>query len=351
MRLTLQQIAKLVDLIQDAFSIDEFRALTFGRLGIDFDTEAPNGPYDQRVRDLVDVLQARGLSGDLVEAVGAESLNASQRRTLQEILSQDFVAPTNDPHEAILLGRLSFMNRTRLRQHLKEFTNPGAHSGRVIVVRGPSPSGKTHSWHLVRHLAHLANAKPEFVPIGYKASCGPVDLMLRIRRILGLSDRDWPVLADDPQESQASVQLADWFMGRLPELRIPRWLVIDDLNGPSPTLDTLELVNELAVRIENAKPDNLWLVLLGFDRRITGGARPYILEDDALPPSRVEIEAFFRSLGTAYGQNLSAPVLTRFVEEALAGATEALDHDGLAALVQRIERLSARVQEAGGFPT
>jgi hypothetical protein len=45
--------------------------------------------------------------------------------------------------------------------------------------------------------------------------------------------------------------------------------VIDDLNYPIVTPAVLETVRELAFRVEDEKPRNLWLILLGYNSPIT----------------------------------------------------------------------------------
>ena len=173
--------------------------------------------------------------------------------------------------------------------------------------------------------------------------------MEAVRLVLGLTRDNWPPLTDTPQDSQIAKQLASWFVGELPNIIQPVWLVIDDLNGTMPTKETLELVEDLAERIEELHPDNLWLIVIGLKRDVPDGQ--YMLQDRANSPDRPEVHRYFESLAVAYGQAIPGAHLDRFVDEVFDTLEPPFSHDDLTTVNRRIERLSAMVQKNGGFPS
>ena len=154
-----------------------------------------------------------------------------------------------------------------------------------------------------------------------------------------------------PQDTQAAKQLATWFHGKMASITKPVWLIIDDLNGTKPTYETLELIEHLAILVERHKPDNLWLVLVGFGRQITDETARFMLEEEAFAPARADVRRFFESLGACYSQTLPPAHLDKYVDTAFKSIVPPLDHQTLQELARNIERISDKVQVDGGFPS
>ena len=159
---------------------------------------------------MIKELQTKGKSGDLLHAIEQDHTTPNITRTLGKIKKTHYTSPTNKVTDAILLGSKAFVNRDKLRQHLRDFSHADPFSARVILISGEPVTGKTHSWLLIRHLAtQIGNARPVCVGLNQLSPCEPLQLMERIRRVLSLSKQDWPELADSPQDSQISTQLVD----------------------------------------------------------------------------------------------------------------------------------------------
>ena len=91
--------------------------------------------------------------GELLEMVRTRG-NARLKTIAAQLMAPTYISPTNDPHDAIILGRTAFIARLDLRSRIRDFTtgvNP--FTTRVAVVRGNSPGGKSYTWEFLRHLA------------------------------------------------------------------------------------------------------------------------------------------------------------------------------------------------------
>ncbi len=353
MRLTLQQIDKLVDLIPKAFTLADYRMFLDDELGITLDNIAPDGTYEKRILKSIEFLNSEpgGRGDELLHALKVKTTNVAAQKLLSQIARHDYVSPTRDADDAIMMGKLAFVNRSGLRKLLIDFYSPDDFTSHVLQIRGESVSGKSHSWNLIRHIAlKRSNAKPVRIKLDRLDSGDPVSLMSHIRLNLNLSEEGWPLLPDDPQDTQAAKQLASWFHGKMATIEEPIWLVIDDLNGPKPTPETKELIEHLAVLVDTHKPDNLWLVLVGFERQITDDVGRHMLEDEAFAPEHADVKAFFKMLGKSYDQELEEAALDALADKALKSIGPPLDHKKLQTLSHNIERMTQKIQSAGGFP-
>jgi hypothetical protein len=130
-----------------------------------------------------------------------------------------------------------------------------------------TPGGKTYSWEYLRHLALEVGAVPQ--PLRLKdVAYEPRDLVYAVGQLLQLDVRALPRLADRPQHMRMNVLLT-WFQGQLADVKRPYWLVVDDLNEPSVSREIRACVYRMAKIVEQIKPNNLWVALLGYNEQIT----------------------------------------------------------------------------------
>lgn len=276
MPLTLTQIDVLAEAFNIGMSPTELAIFT-DLLGFNLNNEVPPGSVKERAREFIKRMNSNRPPRDseLLEMLQRMGNNANLQALARQLSRRPFFSPTNDEHDAILLGDLQtapeqtkpFVAREPLRQKIKAFTlNPGVNSPHVLIIHGDQSCGKSYSWIYIRHLAtHFnVNAKPVRLRDGLST---PLALVQGLAGRLQLAE-GVPQMTDDPQLSRIT-PLVDWFMNRLDRLTQPYWLVIDDLNDPKVTPAVLETVYELALRVEYEKPKNLWLMLLGYNLPIT----------------------------------------------------------------------------------
>jgi len=340
MPLTPAQISDLAE----AFNLqwDLPRLILFAQaLNVDLNNLAPAGSMTERARTFIERMSSARPPRDreLLETLQREG-NASLRTLAVQLLRRPFFSPNNDEHDAILLGDLQaapdqtrpFVDREPLRQQIKAFTlNPGVNKAHVLIIHGDQPCGKSYSWVYIRHLADHFNvaARPVRLSDGLPT---PRDLVQRLARRLQLDVADFPQLADDPQHSRIA-PLVEWFMDRIDRLTQPYWLVIDDLNDPMVTPAVLETVYELAFRVEDEKPKNLWLILLGYNLPITDpDFRP--ADEAARFPDASAVASHFEWVAAPVAP--LTPQRAREIADLLFSAFPLLDKESMPILAQQI---------------
>lgn len=198
----------------------------------------------------------------LLEKLRVEG-NAALKVIANRLLTPNYYSPDQDPHNAILLGTTAFVARDDLRSELRKFTNANQFSTRILIVRGDQPGGKSYTWEFLRHIAIDVGARP--VKLGLKGtSYTPRQFMEQVYRLLRLNLNSLPDLIDNPQLALIDPLIND-FKGQVDDLDKRHWLVIDDLNDPGITVPIKETAFALASAVEEMRPSNLWVALLGFN--------------------------------------------------------------------------------------
>jgi hypothetical protein len=208
--------------------------------------------------------------------------NAIVRDMVDRLLTPTYLEPEDGERNAIVLGRAPFIGRPDLRAAIEPFTNPSRLTTRVLVVRGEKPGGKSYSWGYLQHLAFSTVGATPFRMSLKNTNYTPRDLLVRALDLLRLDSSRMPPMIDDPQLARIE-PLINWVKGQLPLLDRPYWLVIDDLNDESVTVETREAAYALAYCAEEARMD-LWVVLLGYNRPITDSFLGSIAIDEASFP-------------------------------------------------------------------
>ncbi len=152
MPLTTLQITELAKAFHEEWDLPTL-TLFASRLDVNLINIAPDGSLKERAIKFIiylrDFLPPR--DNELLEKLRVDG-NARLKAIANAMLTPWYF-PTGDPHDAIVLGRIAFVNRTDLRQVLRDFTNPSHHTTHVLIVRGDQPGGKSYSWEFIRHLA------------------------------------------------------------------------------------------------------------------------------------------------------------------------------------------------------
>lgn len=285
------QISELATQINAEFSIEKLRLLA-SDIGINLENEWPGLSLLASAFNLLSFLNGQVPSRiDVFLETLTPRANARLRATIDQILTPAYYSPNGepDPYKAILLGRAAFIDRQRLRELLRNDFHPTPFSTRVLVVSGNKPGGKSYSWEFIRHLAQSQGAEPQRLRLR-RTSYTPREFFEQVYRLLGWGEKTQtlPELKDDPQLARID-PLLNALKGELNTLNKRYWLVVDDLNEPSVTQAVRESAFALASTVEDAKPQNLWVVLLGYNDTIDDSELRFIAKDDAEFPSQESI--------------------------------------------------------------
>jgi hypothetical protein len=346
MPLTLLQITKLAAQIYQEW--DTNRLTLFAA---DFEVPLANSPQgDLRDRAMWFIGQVTSV----IPSRDREMLQALQtsgppglQRLASELLKPGFFPPGN-PYQASILGSTVFLDRSGLRQALSSFASPTPQTPHVLIVRGDKPCGKSYTWEFLRHMAvEVAGVQP--MPLRLRGrNCTPREFVKQALELLGIRDNgSLPELVDNPQLARTS-PLLDAFTSRAVGLTNPYWLVIDDLNEPSVTPAVRETAYAMALRVEDVRPKNLWLALLGYNQEIVDRELDQALQDDADFPTPRVVAQLFKSVADAYGTNLEIERATE-ITNVMCRELQPLDGERMWRLKRKIEKMVSELK-AGRVP-
>jgi hypothetical protein len=346
--LTGSQIARLVSELGEQMDYPALRMLA-SDLGVHIDNLVPGASLQTAALAFVTHLNTHmpPRDGELLERLRVEG-NARLRAVVAELLRPGFFSPTGDAHDAILLGKRAFVDREELRTSLREFTNPDPYTTRVLVVRGAEPCGKSYTWEFLRHLAWASvGARVQRLRL-QRTGYTPRQLVEAAFMLLGLDKSDLPHMTDDPQLARIEPLITE-FKGQLARMSEQRyWLVIDDLNDPSVLPATRETAFALAQAVEENKPDQLWIALLGYNLPITDEELVYVAQDDPRFPTVDLVASHFRCLAEASPNPLTFERASE-IASVLFSKYPRLDKSAMIELTPILERMGEKLR-AGEQP-
>lgn len=347
MYLTGTQISELAKQINAEFSIDKLRMLA-SDIGIDLENEWPGLNLLASALNLLSSLNGQVPSKiDVFLERLTPRANATLKNAIAQLLKPTFYAPNgeNDPYKAIVLGRAAFIARDRLRKSLrKDFDLPTPLSTRVLIVSGNEPGGKSYSWEFLHHLARSLGAEPQRLRLK-RTSYTPRDFFEQVYRLLGWGEKTKtiPDLKDDPQLARID-PLINAFKGELDTLKKRYWLVVDDLNEPSVTKAVREAALELARTVEENKPENLWVVLLGYNDPVDDSELRFIAKDDAEFPSQDSI-AEHLELVSRISPNPLKPERAKEIVSVLFSKYPKLDKEAMIKITSDVEVIGEKLSQ------
>jgi len=310
-------------------------------MNYNLNNEAPAGSMKERAMVFINAMNSALPPRDreLLENLRIYG-NARLRSIADEQLTPKFISPTGLPHDAVLLGRTAFVDRSTLRGILRDFTHPSAYTTRVLIVSGDGPCGKTYSWEFIRHLAICTGAIPQRLRLK-DAGYTPRQFLDYSFQLLGIDTSEMPKMIDDPQEARIEPVMI-WFKGRkLPTIAKPHWLVIDDLNDESVTKPVREAAYALAYCAEEAKA-NLWVALLGYNEPITDQELGQIGEEQPTFPD-VQLVADHFMMIAARGPVPLERERARRRARSIFGRYSLIDKEAMMRIKKEIEEEDARL--------
>jgi Effector-associated domain 1 len=212
------------------------------------------------------------------------------------------VGTASDAYGLHLLGGAQvprpFIDRVELRRLLRQFTEQDAE--RVLVVTGEKRTGKSYSWHLIRHIGFsVTGVEPFRIDLGdwVGPPMGPYDVMESVAMRLALDGM--PPRESLAQEDAQAWKLRVWFLGQMRRLEVPCWLVLDGLDRAPLTESARRLIIAIVEATKNNEAGRLRIALLA-------GPRPdaddfQVLHDEIRPVPLHELRTFFDQASTMTG--------------------------------------------------
>lgn len=343
MPLTGAQITRLANELAKEWDIPTLNLFASDYLDINLDKLTLGSELKERAFKLITMLNSQlpPRDGEMLEKLRV-CHNARLRNVAIELLTPLFFSPTEDPHDAIVLGKTVFVDRAELRQKLREFTSPSPYTTRVLIIRGDEPCGKSYSWSFLRHLAATSvGAIPQRLRLK-DTSYTPKELIEQVFSLLDMDRTKLPPMIDEPQLAHTG-PLMNAFKGQLAALQRRYWLAIDDINDPSVTPPIRETTYAIAYSVEEARPENLWVALLGYNALITDDELRWVAQDDARFPDAALLAEHFQYMANAGPKPLRLPKAREYADLLLAKYPE-LTKEAMTKLTPLIERFGEKLK-------
>ncbi|MBO3748413.1 hypothetical protein J5X84_20250 [Streptosporangiaceae bacterium NEAU-GS5] len=174
----------------------------------------------------------------------------------------------NDPYMSQFVGpraSRAMIDRAGLRNGLRALADEDY---RILVIRGPEKSGKSHSWFLVEHLRDAgeligAHRFARVTTHTWMGSVTGVDLGLSIaRKLLGLDIG----LANSGEQPVTLVRkILDILVGEYPQDGVTRWIVLDGLDRPGVDDSAHDLAKRLIQLVDEGELPRTRLIVTGLD--------------------------------------------------------------------------------------
>jgi hypothetical protein len=339
------QITQLAEVIEAVWDLQSLELFARDYLDYNLANNAPAGTLRERAYKFISDNALPPRDRILLEALRSYG-NAKIQQIANALLAPTYFSPppSEDPHDAIRLGRAAFIGRPDLRAVIRDFTAPSDYTTRVLIVHGNEPGGKSYSWEFLRHLAKSSagaearRLRLENTPLTPREMLEQISLMLDLDPY---GPDGMPPLKDDPQEARIDA-LINWIKGKFPSLQRRYWLVIDDLNHPSVRQPLVDAAYALACSVEEIKPI-LWVTLLGYNKLVTDPELRYVAKEAALFPDATLVASYFeyisipspRPLQAAQAQEYAALLFSKYPE---------LNKESMIKLTQEIENMGSRLR-------
>jgi hypothetical protein len=204
-----------------------------------------------------------------------------------------------------------FVGRPKLRSFVKNLLRR-TDVPRVIMVYGPSDSGKTYSKFLVHHVqnqtpylkAFSFEAKP---PATYTPEKLATEILRKLKPPNGV-----PLPPAEDKPAHYAEDLANLILAQIPAG--PLWLVFDGFSDAAVPQATRLLLAKLANEAY-ANAANLRIVLLGCQKGEIALVNAF--SEVIAPPSAQDLQDFFSAVWKAYGRPISAAEISAAVQQVM----------------------------------
>jgi hypothetical protein len=311
--------------------------------------------YPQDVLAVIQAAEAEGWLLPLVRQLCHDVPADQELKALEAELAPLAPPPGVDHFDVCRLGNRVMVDRKRLRDSLRQLST--TQSERIMVVTGEKSSGKSHSFQLISYLRAFRGGfslalidleayrqvldvtrEPELTP-DYIARTLVKKLQYDLGRLEPPRDSQWARwVLDFCDDLEARAQEDDRWC----------WVVIDGFGSVPLAEATVDLIKDLAVRINKSLPQ-FRLILLGYGGGFTHDVLDHVTWESTEPIGIEELLEFF---GRAY-QQLRIPATNDKVVNTVTRVLSGLDptrEDFLFHLEPRVRDELATATGQGGGP-
>lgn len=321
-----EEFEKLRNALCVAFNNDSLKEMFRVELQMRLDLYVGTGDFRTVVFQVIETAEREGWTQKLICAAwkavpGNKLLNELAAPFLPDApdgRSDDSRSDNIDPYDALLVREdLPFVNRKKLRMALKKLAE--RQQEQILVVQGPTQSGKDHSWELIRHVVSSLGGSHEL-------------------RLIDLNDDYHPPSPYDPSHLAHSIltsigsqeaslsrrrdkagvwirRMREEIIGAIRASNHVWWIVIAGFNRLPSTTEMNDLIESLASYICK-QALNCRLILLGYQETfyITGCEWGIEIEEVEYI-DRSHVRDYFSKFFQSRGENIPPDAMDEIVSK------------------------------------
>ncbi|MFD9030132.1 trypsin-like peptidase domain-containing protein [Streptomyces sp. NPDC059567] len=284
-----------------------------------------------------DVAHQRRLLDVLAGLDGLTGAGNAEARILLTRLREDeaVLHSARDPFRTLVLanGTEVFIDRHELREKLRAFVADPEQT--VLVVDGEPDSGRSYSYHLIRHLGQHCGFRPVRVTLSRTSTAAR--LVERLDDFVAPPGTDRmplnPTQLNDPLP--AIDDAVHRIVSRATAAEEQFWLVLDECDKLDPNADVWDCIGKLALAVYEHTPARKAavprLVLLGYSptmRQLPYDIRKNECRDTARVVGEDDLREFFREFFTQERPASDAAAIPALVDVAVTEVLRAVDTPG-----------------------
>jgi len=297
--------ARLVDQIAAIYDYEQLRSAVSSLIGkkLDHYVIASGLKMTIVVDKLIDELQRTDTETWYRFALRLrESTNRPELRNAIDVYLGIVESHGNIYHAPEALGK-KFIDRTNLGERLKELFD--SDNQRVLLVRGPSGLGRTHSKWRIQHVAQKLGIQMVYINLmGDKipSTTSVTDIILRLFNRMRLPIQDFKDrVQQDAGQAQTFVDTLIGLCSQEP-LSAQKWcIVFDDYDRKGVDKAVMKLVDDLLKAAADQEIRPIWTISLGHPATSLDGA----LTEEFEPLTRALVEEFLEKMA-ALGRTVPA---------------------------------------------
>jgi hypothetical protein len=217
----------------------------------------------------------------------------------------------------VLSMRRPFIDRNPIREALADLASPNG--ARVLVVDGPTGSGRSHVWFLVADGCKSLDPRGHPVRIRPSEWVGDAWGARRIMEELATA-MEWGAPPDLDSKAQGDALLAPllgWFRTKAAKEKRPTWLVLDDLDARFVDEEGRRLAAALAAAAATSQAGELRIVLLAFGGPLDAEADGFSTRATIGHIDELLVRTYFSEVATSVGEQLTPEAIDALLAEAV----------------------------------
>jgi hypothetical protein len=222
--------------------------------------------------------------------------------------------------QAMVLGdspKIPFINRSKLRGNLANLTMVN-NRYKILSLTGQKGTGKSHTWHLIQHVANEHQVKTVILDISQAQEVDEACETIVDQMGLDVDDMRAKVLIDRPAKERIGRKFTAWLARTTADLKPAKWwLVLDGLDeADRPSSD----LNEHLVQwlIKGLRQDQNFtqviLIILGADVAPDALLSPFVLDERLEGMMRADVESFITRYALSIGRSLKKKELAAIMQ-------------------------------------